>query len=264
MTVQGGVGIASASFWVSALAKRGGETLSTHELDLLNRLPVTLRRLRPRQHWMHVGDQTQKCAYLLAGVISESRITAAGTRQIVGLRLAREFVGLSGIFLDEADRDTQALTDCVMVEVGVAALRHLLDHGAIRNALIGDALVGESIAQEWMINIGRRSARVRVAHLLCELVVRMELADIEAARSYVVPLKQHQIADATGLHRVAVNRALRELAAENILSITGGRVTIRDMRQLEEVADFSARYLHLRHSGHDRRKERRPFAAQDA
>jgi len=149
------------------------------------------------------------------------------------------------------------------MEVDVLSLRRFLDQQpALRELMAADAMVAASIAQEWMINIGRRDARQRVAHFLCELALRLEGTMLKSGTTYELPLRQEQIADAVGLHRVAVNRMVRGLVAEGLIAARKNAITIVDAVKLEEVADFSARYLHLGQSVGDRRKrERLPLAA---
>jgi CRP-like cAMP-binding protein len=252
-----------AAIWSKALAIRARRDLSSAEKDALRGLPFRVRSLSSGEVFAHEGDAPQSCALVMAGTLCQIKLTRSGSRQIIGLRLSNEFVGIIGLFLREADHDVQALTSCHLMELDVTPLRRLMDaQPALRELMAADAMVAASIAQEWMINIGRRDARQRVAHFLCELAIRLEGTMLKCGNTYELPLRQEQIADAVGLHRVAVNRMVRGLAADGLIAARKNAITILDAGKLEEVADFSARYLHLGQSVGDRRKrERVPLAA---
>jgi CRP-like cAMP-binding protein len=106
-------------------------------------------------------------------------------------------------------------------------------------------LVDGSIFREWIVNVGRRDARTRIAHLLCEFVLRLELADLGGPAGYELPMTQEQLADATGLTSVHVNRMLRDLTRDGLIGRTHRNVTIADWRKLSDEADFDPAYLHL-------------------
>jgi len=252
-----------AAIWSTALAIRSRRDLTTAQKDALRDLPFRGRSLSAGEVFAREGDAPRSCAYVVAGTLSQTKLTRSGSRQIIGLRLPNEFVGVTGLFLREADHDVQALTPCQLMEVDILSLRRFLDQQpALRELMAADAMVAASIAQEWMINIGRRDARQRVAHFLCELALRLEGTMLKSGTTYELPLRQEQIADAVGLHRVAVNRMVRGLVAEGLIAARKNAITIVDAVKLEEVADFSARYLHLGQSVGDRRKrERLPLAA---
>jgi CRP-like cAMP-binding protein len=110
-----------------------------------------------------------------------------------------------------------------------------------------DTLVDASIFREWIMNVGRRDARTRVAHLLCEFSLRLKLAGLGQDNSYELPMTQDQLADATGLTSVHVNRTIKLLEAQGLIDRSSPRsIHIGDWRKLAEVGDFDSNYLHLR------------------
>jgi len=252
-----------AAIWSKALGIRSRRDLTSAEKEALRRLPFRVRSLSVGEVFAREGDAPRSCAYVIGGTLCQTKLTRSGSRQIIGLRLPNEFVGVTGLFLREADHDVQALTPCHLIEVDIVSLGNFLQgQPALHEAMAADAMVAASIAQEWMINIGRRDARQRVAHFLCELALRLEGTMLKSGTTYELPLRQEQIADAVGLHRVAVNRMVRGLAAQGLIAARKNAITIIDAAKLEELADFSARYLHLGQSVGDRRKrERVPLAA---
>jgi CRP-like cAMP-binding protein len=118
---------------------------------------------------------------------------------------------------------------------------------AVAHAMWIDTLVDASIFREWIANIGRRDARTRVAHLLCEFAVRLRVAGLGGDAYYELPMTQEQLADATGLTSVHVNRTLKGLEREGLIERANPRaIWIGDWRRLAEAGDFDTNYLHLR------------------
>jgi CRP-like cAMP-binding protein len=110
-----------------------------------------------------------------------------------------------------------------------------------------DTLVDGSIFREWITNVGRRNARTRIAHLLCEFSLRLKLAGLGEDDQYELPMTQEQLADATGLTAVHVNRTIKVLDREGLIARTTPRsIQIGDWKKLAEAGDFDSNYMHLR------------------
>ena len=109
-----------------------------------------------------------------------------------------------------------------------------------------DTLVDGSIFREWIANVGRRDARTRIAHILCEFGLRLKHAGLGEETGYTLPMTQEQLGDATGLTSVHINRTLKSLEAERLIErISPRSITIGDWKKLAEVGDFDSHYLHL-------------------
>ena len=108
-----------------------------------------------------------------------------------------------------------------------------------------DTLIDASIFREWILNIGQRGAKARVAHVLCEFARRVELAGLGDAAGYQFPMTQEQLGDATGLTTVHINRTLKVLDAEGLIKRKRRLIQIPNWQLLREVAGFSELYLHL-------------------
>jgi CRP-like cAMP-binding protein len=185
------------------------------------------------------------CIVLLSGFAFRSKVAGSGARQILSIHLRGDLVDLHNSFLNEADHSVQALT-----AAAVAYLPHqaILDvaasYPAVAEALWRDTLVDASVFREWILNVGRRDARQRVAHLLCELALRQEAAGLCKGPDYEWPLTQEQIGDATGLTSVHVNRTVGRMRTEGLIRINGRSITITDWPNLQRAGDFSRAYLH--------------------
>jgi CRP-like cAMP-binding protein len=106
-------------------------------------------------------------------------------------------------------------------------------------------LLDAAIHRERILSVGRRSALARIAHLLCELKVRLEVVGLASGGRYLLPVTQGDIADATGLTSVHVNRMLKQLRDQQLLTFRGGEVMIHEWDRLQRAAEFSSDYLYL-------------------
>jgi CRP-like cAMP-binding protein len=115
----------------------------------------------------------------------------------------------------------------------------------VQRAIWLDTLIDSSIFREWVVNVGRRDARERIAHLLCELAARLRSTNPGAdGQNYDFPLTQEQLADCTGLTAVHTNRTLQGLRRDGLISLSSSRLAILDWDRLAEIGDFNERYLH--------------------
>lgn len=204
------------------------------------------------------GTKPQECCLLIEGYAARSKLSADGGRQIVSFHVAGDMLDLQHLFLEKADHCVQAITDVKLVWVPMNALRELVTRRpAIGTAFWRDALVDASIFREWVLNVGRRDAKTRIAHMLCEFIVRSEVAGLGTAHDIRLPFTQEQIGDATGLTSVHVNRMMRELTEEGLIERSPGALRVRDWARFKRAAEFDPAYLHtsptrLEPSGLDR------------
>jgi CRP-like cAMP-binding protein len=120
-----------------------------------------------------------------------------------------------------------------------------LTRPGISHAILVKILVEGSIFREWVLNVGRRGSRARIAHLLCELAVRLDSEGLAQDYGYELPMTQEQLADVVGLTPVHVNRTLKALEADGLVKRTKRNISFPDWQRLRNVGDFNQRYLHL-------------------
>jgi CRP-like cAMP-binding protein len=138
------------------------------------------------------------------------------------------------------------LTDGDVALVPVDAIRQIaFERPAIGMAMWYETLVEGSIFRAWIANIGRRSARARIAHMLCELALRMDVAKLGSAKGYTLPMSQEWLADALSLTPVHVNRILKTLRDDGLIHRAKRWIEIRDWAGLTQTGDFNSAYLHL-------------------
>ena len=215
------------------------------EAALFN-LPYRVQSLPPASHIVREGDRPERSCLVLSGFAFRHKVTAEGARQIVSVHIPGDLVDLDAALLNVVDHNIQALTQCEVAFFTRDALRGLiLSRPRVAAALWVDTLIDASIFREWVINVGRRDARSRLAHLLCEFARRLEVAGLAEEYRYELPMTQEQLADATGLTAVHVNRVLKVLVAEGLIERDRRVVRIPDWEALRRAAGFSDLYLHL-------------------
>ena len=227
------------------------ELMRHHALDRVDQdavlaLPVRVRKLDASSYLVREGSQPVQCSVLIDGFAFRQKLTGDGSRQIMAVCIPGDAVDLQNMFLDVADHAVQMLTRGIVADMQRSDLQHLiLAYPAVGAAVIQMALIEASVLREWVVNVGRRDARERVAHLLCEFAVRLESRGIRGSNGFELPMTQEQLADTTGLTPVHVNRVLKSLEADGLISRKRRHIQFHDWRQLQDVGDFNRQYLHL-------------------
>jgi CRP-like cAMP-binding protein len=213
--------------------------------EALLSLPHTARKLPPSAHIVRDGDRPDHVCLLLAGFAHRYKLTGEGGRQIMSIHMAAEFVDLQNGLLAVADHSVQTLTEVEAAFIPRRAIEDLMiSNPVVSRALWIDTLIDSSIFREWVVNVGRRDSRARVAHLLCEFSLRLEAAGLASNHHYELPMTQEQLADAVGLTSVHVNRVLKQLGEEGLISRDRRSIVIEDWKRMREAGDFNERYLH--------------------
>jgi CRP-like cAMP-binding protein len=208
-------------------------------------LPASVKTLSAGSYIVREADIAKNCCVLLSGFAYRHKIVGDGNRQIVSVHVPGDMVDLHNSFLGVADHNVQMLTEGDVALIPAKAVKDLaFERPAIGRAILLDTLVDGSIFREWIANVGRRDARTRVAHLLCEFAVRLQAATGDKTRNYMLPMTQEQLGDATGLTAVHVNRTVQGLRRDGLISTDRRSVTIEDWRGLMATGDFNAAYLH--------------------
>ena len=220
--------------------------LSSDDRDAILRLPIRLRRLDAHSYLVREGDIPIHCCILVSGYAYRQKVTGDGSRQILAVCIPGDAIDFQYMFLDISDHAVQLLTRAVVADIPRDAMQELvLARPAIGVAVIHWTLIESSVLREWVVNVGRRDARARIAHILCEFAVRLESRGLASPDGFELPMTQEQLADATSLTPVHVNRVLKTLQADGLISRQRRNIQFTDWRALQEVADFNRRYLHL-------------------
>jgi CRP-like cAMP-binding protein len=203
------------------------------------------RHFRPKADLIREGDTPRAIYLILDGWACHYRMLRDGRRQIVDFAIPGDLCDLNIFILDRLDHSIAALSGVTIAEIGRDDFHRIITtHPNITTALWWQELVSKSIHREWIVNIGQRSAKERVAHLLCEMFLRLESVGLTDGSSCHFPPIQTDLADATGLTNIHVNRTLKVLREEGLISLERHKLTILDMAALQSAGLFSPAYLH--------------------
>ena len=223
--------------------------LSAEEKQALHALPVQIQLLKPDQDIVRIGDSPSQCCLLIEGYTCVYKLTAEGKRQIVAFHVPGDMPDLQSLHLKVLDNSLATVTPCTVGFIQHEDLRRVCDrYPRITAALWRETLVDASIFREWVLNVGRREAFTRMAHLLCELRVKLKAVGLAKDDTFDLPFTQPELADAIGTSNVHVNRVLQALRADGLIQTRGTQVTIPDWERLQEAGEFDPLYLHLEES----------------
>lgn len=213
-------------------------------------LPYSTRSLSAGSYIVREGDRPSHSCLLVSGFAYRHKVVGDGGRQIVAIHMKGDLVDLQNSLLRTADHNVQALSTVEVAFIPREAIRILaFARPNVGMAMWYDTLVDGSVHREWTANVGRRDARSRTAHLLCEFGVRFEAAGLGSLCDYELPMTQEQLADSLGLTSVHVNRTLMAMDREELTRRAKRSVFIRDWERLAEAGDFNSAYLHLPEAG---------------
>jgi CRP-like cAMP-binding protein len=218
--------------------------LSAEDVAAIAALPMTGKEAAARTTLAREGALSTHCSVLLEGFACRSKTAASGKRQILSVHIPGEILDLEAIHLPVMDHDVTTLSRCKVGLIGHEALLAV----ARARPTIGEALWrytarDAALFREWIMNVGRRPAINRLAHLLVEIADRLEKVGLANGASFELPMTQLDIADALGLTPVHVNRVVQELRRSGLLELRKYAVSLPDLKRLKEVAAFDDLYL---------------------
>ncbi len=192
------------------------------------------------------GDRAENVRVFLSGWACRYKVLEDGRRQIVNFVLPGDTCDAYIYLFSRMDHSLATLTPVVYAEFDRASFEQLISADkTIAEAFYCETLSNCAIQREWTLNIGRRDAIERVAHVVCELFVRLSVVGLAHGNSFAFPVTQMDLADATGLSTVHVNRTLQELRASGLITLRERQMIIHDLEGLSRMAMFTPHYLHL-------------------
>lgn len=191
------------------------------------------------------GDRPTRCCLLESGFVSRYKTLPGGGRQINSFHIPGDMIDLQSSLLLVADHGIRTHSPSTIVTFDAQDVLALAEEWpAWGRAFWFDTMVDASIFREWTLNVGRRSAVPRIAHLLLEVAARLESIGRSDGRKFTLPVTQADLADAVGLSAVHTNRSLQKLREDGLIRSYGRTVVLEDVEALKGIASFTSRYLH--------------------
>jgi CRP-like cAMP-binding protein len=220
--------------------------LSAHDRQLIAELPLTVANFSANKEVARHGDAPSRCTLVLGGFLYGHKRVNGSRRQITSFFVPGDIADLHTLHLAPLDHDLSALGPAVVAFMPHGAFRDMLDRSPrLTQAFWRDTFIRLGIMREWVTNLGRRDAIARVAHVVCELAVRLQKVDLAQNLSFSIPWTQTDLADACGISNVHANRVVQELRRHGIMEWDSRKVMIRDWDAVAKIADFSDEYLQL-------------------
>jgi CRP-like cAMP-binding protein len=220
--------------------------LSDIEKQAILSLPINVKMIRADQDILREGDRPTSCCLVNQGFLYLYKMSPDGGRQILSFHIPGDIPDLQSLHLGVLDHALATATDSTVAFIQHEAVLDLChSHPLLADKLWRDTLVDGAIFREWINNVGTREAPARIAHILCELFLRLRAVGLTEGNSFEFPFTQSEIGEATGLSTVHVNRSIQKLRADHLITLEKGRCTIWNWGGLEQAASFDATYLHL-------------------
>ena len=206
------------------------------------------------------GEKVDDIHLVLTGLAARSKTLRSGERQFMALLVPGDLCDVEVFVLEGMDHDILALTETTCVLIPAKVIEHMLTESTkLTRALWWSTMTDSAVLREWIVDHGSRDSLERIAHLMCEMLIRYRIIGETTDDSFPFLLSQEELADATGMTPVHVNRMLRQLRSDGLIELTGKVLTVLDPKGLQRLAKFDSTYLHL-----VRTERRDPEVAQRA
>lgn len=219
--------------------------LTQEEQQAVLDLPGQAEQVHANHDFVNLGERVDHSCLMVAGIVGRFDQNGDGVRQITAMHIPGDMCDLHSVVQPMPTSALQALSVATILRIPHAAIRGIAAHyPAVAEALWRDCTVDASILSEWVVNVGRRDARMRIAHLLCEMANRLgAVAEGMDDIVFDLPVTQTQLADATALTPVHVNRTLQQLRRDGLVNWHQRVVRLPRLQSLMDVAEFDGDYL---------------------
>ncbi len=220
------------------------QAIPDSQLDIVQQYRAEQRSLPAKTHLYHQGDKHTNTYTLFSGWVMLYKTLSNGGRQVLRYALPGDFLSFQPDMTGPMTHSAQTLTDstlCVFPRQNLLEMFHKHPELAVQIAWI--TARDMTLGHEYLVNVGRKNARERLAFLFLELFHRMRMHVPELGNTMPFPMTQEDIADTVGLTLVHVNRTLRSLRQEGLVKLAHHSLTILDYPALSELAGYNAENL---------------------
>lgn len=227
-------------------------TLDPAERRAILDLPARAAQIQTNRDFVRPGERTDHACFVVAGLVGRFGQNREGSRQITAVHVPSDMVDLHSVVAPDACSALQALAVTTILRVPHSALRAAARrYPAIAEAFWRECVVDAAVLAEWVVNVGRRDARSRLTHLLCEIACRVEGLGGKLRSMIPFPATQTHLADMTGLTAVHVNRSLQWLRSEKVVDLHSRQIHVLDWERMVQIGDFDSDYLRLARPAND-------------
>lgn len=236
--------------FLDKLASRS--VLGEQERNAILSLPGHPVQVQANRDFIRLGESVGHVSLIVDGLVGRFGQNREGNRQITAVHIPGDMANLESVVAPDAGSALQALTVTTIMKVPHVALRETARrYPAIAEAFWRECVVDAAVLAEWTVNVGRRSARARTAHLICEIACRYGAADEEGGSDFCFPATQTHLGDMMALTPVHVNRTLKSLRRDGLVEFHRRVVRILNWDALVEVGEFDPTYLQIGTSAND-------------
>jgi CRP-like cAMP-binding protein len=229
---------------ITKMANR--DALSAKEREHLAALPSRIREFAAGDEIVPEETTIDFSTVILRGLSCRQKVFHDGRRQIISFYVPGDFCDLHSYLLKKMEHGVQALSPCRVALVPHERLRKITDEEPHLTRLLWiSTLIDASIYREWIISMGRRSTFGRMAHLFCEMFLRLQSVGLATDFEYPLPVTQTDLSDAMGISLVHTNRTVGALRQQGLVTFANRVVTIHDWEGLRRAAEFDPGYLRL-------------------
>ncbi|MGE3477464.1 MAG: Crp/Fnr family transcriptional regulator [Rhodospirillaceae bacterium] len=226
------------------------ERLTKIERQALAEATKNVQKVGARRPILGEGQRNVGAHVILSGLACRYRILEDGSRQITDFLVPGDLCECEHMLGADSGYSIAALSPCTYTHIDPPSLAALMEkYPRIGRALWSLTLINEGVLREWLANVGRRPAVRRVAYLMSELCFRLQNADAPRPSSCALPLTQIDLADATALSPVHINRVLGRLREKRLVSLQRRSIIVKDTEGLMSFAEFSGNYIPRSHGG---------------
>ncbi|WP_206667569.1 Crp/Fnr family transcriptional regulator [Muricoccus nepalensis] len=222
--------------------------LTAEEREAILDLPMTVRSYVRGQDIVRDGDRPSECCLILAGFAFRYKLLPDGRRQIMAFHTPGDMPDLQSLHLQVTDHGVAAMMPTQAAFISHKKMQVLTGRfPGLLHAFWRDTLIDAAIVREWLVGNGRRDAHERIAHLICEMLLRFKGVGLAPSDTFNLPATQADIADALGLSNVHVNRVLQDFRRDGLITWTNYTVSVLKWDELQVRGTFDATYLHQVH-----------------
>lgn len=229
------------------LSKLKGYFTVSHDLRTdINQLARKRVALDAGDALIRTGDTYKSMFIVEDGWLLRARYLPGGSRQIVNFALPGDFLCYNMLMFDRSEFDIVARTPALLWELETQSFRQMMTrHPGLAEALVWSNAHEEALLAERVVSLGRRDATQRLAHVLCEIVARLELIERHEGDVIQLPLLQEDFADILGLSVIHIVRVFNRLEQMGAVRYKSRRVQIIDAEKLKRIAGFHGDYLYF-------------------